>query len=597
MADFNDVAQSNGVEAVAQQIANAVPVPTKFEYGGGRFEVSLKGVFFIAEDKEGLPLIKWLSSPLRILAKTRDAKSGEWGRLLEWQDDDGVNHRWAMPLELLQGNDGAEVRRELARLGLAIAPAKASRDLLASYLQVWPVDGRARCVERLGWHGNVYVTPSESVGQNNEIVVFQNAHAIEPALSVSGDVAAWRNSVSALAVGNSRVVFAICTAFAGALVDIAGEDSGGFHFRGASSCGKSTALKVAASVWGNPSTFPRLWRATANGLEGLAALHNDSLLILDELSQIDPKEAGEAAYLLANGQGKARAGRTGAARQSARWRLFFLSAGEESLASLLARAGKKANAGQEIRLADIEADAGAGMGMFENLHGHETPAQFALALKEAAANSHGAVGMVWLRHVVQDREKLLGVVSDGIKQFVAEVVPTDAAGQAERVARRFALVAIAGELATHYGLTTWPEGEAINAAKKCFAAWLEGFGGAGNREERAILSHVRAFFETHGASRFEDAQKTGEQRIANRAGFYRESTKGGKEFLVLPEAFNREICQGFDPKLVKATLARAGWIAPDTGGKVSQKPRIPALGNSTRCYVFTQALWEDENAA
>lgn len=117
-------------------------------------------------------------------------------------------------------------------------------------------------------------------------------------------------------------------------------------------------------MWGDPSAYPRLWRATANGLEGLAALHNDGLLILDELSQIDPKEAGEAAYLLANGQGKARASRTGTARQSARWRLLFLSAGEESLTALMARVGRKVNAGQEIRLADLDADAGAGMGAF-----------------------------------------------------------------------------------------------------------------------------------------------------------------------------------------------------------------------------------------
>jgi uncharacterized protein (DUF927 family) len=43
------------------------------------------------------------------------------------------------------------------------------------------------------------------------------------------------------------------------------------------------------------------------------------LLILDELSQMDAREAGEAAYLLANGRGKARASRMGTARQSASW--------------------------------------------------------------------------------------------------------------------------------------------------------------------------------------------------------------------------------------------------------------------------------------
>lgn len=96
-------------------------------------------------------------------------------------------------------------------------------------------------------------------------------------------------------------------AFAGALAEIAGEDSGGFHLRGASSSGKSTVLRLAASVWGNPSTYVRLWRGTVNGLEGLATLHNDGLLILDAIGQVDPDDAGEAAYLLANGQGKVRA--------------------------------------------------------------------------------------------------------------------------------------------------------------------------------------------------------------------------------------------------------------------------------------------------
>jgi hypothetical protein len=50
-----------------------------------------------------------------------------------------------------------------------------------------------------------------------------------------------------------------------------------------------------------------------------------------------------------------------------RWRLLFLSAGEESLATLIARTGRKANAGQEVRLADFDADAGAGLGAFETL--------------------------------------------------------------------------------------------------------------------------------------------------------------------------------------------------------------------------------------
>lgn len=336
------------------------------EYAGGSFRLNEKGIIFVGNDKEGNQLPpRWICSPIKVVAKTRDAKNGEWGRLLKWRDDDGVIHQWAMPLALLQG-DASEIRRELARLGLTISPSRSARELLASYLQVVPVEARARCVDKLGWHGDVYVTATESIGQSSEIVVFQNTNTIEPALSVSGTVEQWRDSVSRLAIDNSRMIFAIAVAFAPVLAKLTGEDSGGFHFRGASSSGKTTALKVAASVWGNPDTYTRLWRTTANGLEGLAALHNDGLLILDELSQMDPKEAGEAAYLLANGQGKTRATRHGTAKQTNRWSLFFLSAGEESLTSLMAKVGQRANAGQEIRLADIEADAVVVWGFLSN---------------------------------------------------------------------------------------------------------------------------------------------------------------------------------------------------------------------------------------
>lgn len=601
MTDFNDLHQAQGLDAVKRCIEAALsegteePV-TACNYGGGRFEVSGRGVFFTGKDSEGndKPPV-WVMSEVRVLAKTRDAKSSEWGRLLEWRDSDGMRHQWALPLEMLQG-DGLSVRQELARHGLHITPAKHGRDLVSAYIQVWPVEARARCVERLGWNGAVFVTPSETIGAADELVVFQNASAVEPAFSTAGTLEEWRGSVGSLSAGNSRIVFALSVAFAGALAELAGEDSGGFHFRGASSSGKTTALCVAASVWGNPGRYTRLWRATSNGLEGLAAVHNDGLLILDELSQIDPREAGESAYLLANGQGKTRASRTGAARQSARWWLLFLSAGEESLTALMARAGRKPNAGQEIRLADIESDAGAGLGAFEELHGIANPAAFALALKDAATRSHGAAGAQWLRHVVEHRAAIVEKIGENIRAFVSENVPDGAGGQVVRVARRFGLVAVAGELATFFGITGWREGEADTAARKCFAVWLDGFGGAGNREERAMLEQVRAFFELHGASRFQLWNETGGGFVVSRAGFVKRIEGVPPEYYVFPEAFKSEVCRGFDPKAVARVLLKAGWIDSGTDGKSSQPRSLPGIAK-TRCYVFNGRMWEGESCA
>ena len=188
------------------------------------------------------------------------------------------------------------------------------------------------------------------------------------------------------------------------------------------------------------------------------------------------------------------------------------------------------------------------MGAFETLNGCASPVALSLALKDAATRHHGAAGVVWLRAVVNDRDKLADEITDGVRQFVAENTPPDAAGQVLRVAQRFGLVAVAGELATHYGVTGWDEGEATQAAGRCFAAWLDSFGGAGNREDRILLAQVCGFFETHGASRIEDVGASIDQRVINRAGFYRAGVDGTREFLVLPEAFKRDVCAGFDLK-------------------------------------------------
>jgi hypothetical protein len=48
------------------------------EYSGGYFKLSDQGVTFNGMDKDGSQLSpRWICSPLHVVAKTRDAKSGE----------------------------------------------------------------------------------------------------------------------------------------------------------------------------------------------------------------------------------------------------------------------------------------------------------------------------------------------------------------------------------------------------------------------------------------------------------------------------------------------------------------------------------------
>jgi putative DNA primase/helicase len=548
------------------------------------FSIMKDGVYY-AKDDDAIPVR--VCSPLRVTALVRDRSSENWGRLIEFNDADGVLHKWSLPMEML-GGDGADMRRELARQGLDIAADSRGRNKLTEYIGGCRPVARGRCVRQTGWWEEVFVMPDRTIGKSEEVVLFQ-AESTTGHYAQAGTLDQWRESVSMLCSGNSRLLFAVSAAFAGMILHHVGQDSGGLHFVGSSSTGKTTALQVAASVYGGAS-FVNNWRATSNGLEGLCSTHNDAALVLDELAQVDPRAAGEIVYMIGNGGGKARADRSGAARKRRAWRIIIISAGEIGLAQHMLDGGKVAKAGQEVRMIDIPADPGAGHGLFETLHGYSGGAALSDAIKEATKSCYGVASIAFLENLTAELRTAVPLFRNTIDAFIDAYLPSGAGGQAARVCRRFAVVACAGEYATDRGITGWMPGEATHAAVACFNAWLETRGGSGNQEREAILSTVKAFFESHGDARFTDMTVDNARVTPNRAGF-RKATSAGPEYYVLTEAYRREVCHGHDQKTVTKVLLDAGWLIPGNDGKNAQKRSLSGMGE-TRCYVFSPTMWK-----
>lgn len=345
---------------------------------------------------------------------------------------------------------------------------------------------------------------------------------------------------------------------------------------------------MAASVWGGRDHV-QSWRATDNGLEGLAAQHNDTLLILDELSQIDPRCAGEVAYMLANGQGKARAGRTGNARLRSVWRLLFLSSGEISLSSHMLEAGKRSKAGQEIRMVDIPADCGCGIGIFENTHGFDTPGAFANHLKLMSGRYYGVVGDAFLEKLVSRDDESFLTKLHYIQASFMENLASALHGQGSRVAQRFALVAAAGEIATEFGITGWAPGDAISNVRKCFNAWLVAKDGCSiSHEEDVILNQVRHFFQEN-AARFDTFDSVADRMrnpIPQRCAGYR--SEAG-DFYVFTETFRNEICRGLGSwKDAAKIIEKEGWLIPSQkDDTLYSSIWVPMQGKTMRLYRFS----------
>jgi hypothetical protein len=125
--------------------------------------------------------------------------------------------------------------------------------------------------------------------------------------------------VSTPAGQHSLPTLAISASLAGPLLHVAGLESGGIHLFGNSSTGKTTLLKLAASVWGDGGLV-HSWRATSNGLEGIANRTSDVALILDELGQLETREAATSLYMLASGAGKVRMNRNATLQDIKTWR-------------------------------------------------------------------------------------------------------------------------------------------------------------------------------------------------------------------------------------------------------------------------------------
>jgi uncharacterized protein (DUF927 family) len=285
-----------------------------------------------------------------------------------------------------------------------------------------------------------------------ERTLYQSATSVAHTFYTGGSLEAWRGRVAEQCIGNSRLVFAVSLGFAAPLLYLTNDESAGFNLVGASSIGKTTGLRVAGSVWGGSDErggYLRQWRATANGLEGVAALHWDTLLCLDELSEVNPREAAQVAYMLANGAGKARASRDGSARPSLAWRILFLSSGEITLGDKVQEDGRqKATAGQQVRILDIPADARAGFGLFEDFHGASNGQEFADRLRIATQKYYGTAARAFLTEIVRKLEQASDALRKSRDDFIQERCPPNADGQVRRAATRFGLVAAAGELAT-----------------------------------------------------------------------------------------------------------------------------------------------------
>lgn len=536
---------------------------------------------------EGTPVDCRICDPLHIVADTLSTEDGSYGLLVTFTTPRKPGYAGrAVELFIARADlagRGEAVIRQLMGYGLAINGPH--QNLLPRYLLEHGAERIIETTTKTGWHrSGDFVLPGRTIG--GQSARYRASAAAANPFTQKGSLDGWQQHVGSYCQGNPVLIVAVCCALAGPLLEKTQVRGGGLHLIGKSSSGKSLAQLIAASVWGEPERFAGSWDTTVSGMEIAAASRNDTVLILDEISRANPKIAATLAYMISNGGGKLTMTREREAREVMSWRVLALSSGETSLADHARAAGQHSQAGAELRMIDVDA-GNRPYRAFDQVHGME-PGDFHARLTQASGQHFGHLGPAFVERLQQ------GATLTDLPQMFSATQRFFAAdnAQAGRIADRFAVMALAGELATEWGFTGWPADTAANACKQLFSEWLAE-SGSGNLEDRQILRAIREYIEEFGDSRFTDiarANQPGQPTLNQRSGYYELGITDEKTYLFSSTGLQRAAPNHGTRQIISA-LIEAGALTKTDKGSPSKTIRVPGHGPARFYFVNPQALY------
>jgi uncharacterized protein (DUF927 family) len=545
--------------------------------------------------------------PIWIHSLARD-EFDEAYRVIQFHDQDFKQQVGCYPSRWFTKTKDANIWGDLMAQGMIMMSGKekyVSRylDLMAAHTTV-----RSWAANKLGWFevdndednnsSPVFVLPDRVLGEtrDNQEVFFQSLQDVNSkSISSKGKLKDWKRNVADKAKGNYLIMFVIAAGLAGGMTKLSGTSSGGFHFWGLTTAGKTTLLQCAASVWGNgsdPQTHSqkasiRKWNATVSGLEATAQLHNDIVLCLDEIDELEPNDLSGLIYKLTGGTPKGRSQETGGLRNQAYWHIMLLSSGESSSEQILKTLGKTKKGGQTHRLPDIRVDA-LENGIVQTEV--ESPGEFVTDLKRSCSRYYGTAGPVFVSWLIKEMEE------KGHQEFVDEINTNIRAmkkllvsgidklpREIERVLDRMAAIAVAAMYAGEAGVLDWNP-ELLNSCMIFIRdLWLSDMEDEISEIDKA-LAGLRGDLISSMAN-FEDISDESAKPPIKMMGY-----KNYDYIMVLPTVMD-SLCNGYSKRQLLKELEVIGALSLGEFDKKTDKykvaKKIPVRNKSKerpRCY-------------
>jgi hypothetical protein len=390
--------------------------------------------------------------PIVIVARYADHGTSEQYADVVWRDAAGWS-RMHVPRKSLIDTRG--IVEAIGRYGAPVTSQSARQ--LAPWFLAWELANAdvmpvARSVAHTGWIGRpgadgaAFITCADGAG----VMATGELAAVTGALRPRGEYAAHLDALRTAWRTGPVMRRVLCAALAAPL--LAPLDQRGFalHLCGDSSRGKTTMLRIAASVFGDPDdpAWVATWNTTANAAESRAATLCDLPLFFDEIGASDPIAVQRLIYTLANGESRGRMSSNASVQRARHWRTVVMSSGEHPLAEGLAT-------GAQARVMSLAVDG------FGSMDGDGVAID---ALRAACTENAGSFGQRWIAGWLEQGPADWKAVRAMRTAFRGKYLAgaSKATGVRSRMADYCSLLGVVEEiLVTQYGFDSYSTAEGV----------------------------------------------------------------------------------------------------------------------------------------
>ena len=188
-----------------------------------------------------------------------------------------------------------------------------------------------KSISRMGWvHGEFFpYYVHDSIVFENE---YKEATNIIESTNECGNFDIWSQNAKLLRE-NPFGRFLLAASFASPLLEILQHRVFFVHIWHDSKSGKTAAIKMAISVWGNPAKLMGSFNATSVGLERMAGILKHLPFAIDELQVLNNRRLSveNIIYSLGNGFGRLRGAKEGSIQETMSWRNNLITSGEQPM--------------------------------------------------------------------------------------------------------------------------------------------------------------------------------------------------------------------------------------------------------------------------